>query len=56
MKQGKRQLNTRNLIGRDPGKGMVCFKTGIILTRKDRSGNRNSKIARQNLRRQLRDI
>lgn len=43
----------RQLVGRDPTKGMLAFKTGTQLTRKDRLRNRNSKVARQNLRRQL---
>jgi len=48
MKQDKRQL-----IGRDPTKGLLAFKTGSQLNRKDRLRNRNSKVARATLRRQL---
>ena len=40
-------------LGRDPTKGMLAFKTGAILTRKDRLKNRNSKVAKKMLRRQL---
>jgi len=52
MKCTKKQFDKRSL-GRAADCGRVSFKTGAILTRKDRSGNRNSKIARRNLRRQL---
>lgn len=48
-----RSNEKRQLIGRDPTKGMLAFKTGAIKTRKDRLRNRNSKQARQQLRRHL---
>jgi hypothetical protein len=44
---------TRHLIGRDPAKGRLAFKTGVILNEKDRLRNRKSKLARVSLRRQL---
>ena len=40
-------------MGRDPCKGMVSFKSGVIPTLKDRKRNRNSKAACNELRRQL---
>ena len=40
-------------LGRDPGLGMVAFKTGAILTRKDRLRNRKTKVAKEWLRRQI---
>lgn len=43
------------LVGRDPAMGRVSFKTGAILTKKDRKRNRNSKDARRELRKQIRN-
>jgi len=42
-------------LGRAPDMGRVSFKTGVILSRKNREGNRNTKHARNELRRQLGD-
>lgn len=42
------------LVGRDPTKGLLSFKTGAILTKKDKRNNRNSKDAKRELRKQLR--
>lgn len=38
------------LLGRDPTKGILSFKTGIIKTIKDKLRNRNSKVARKKLK------
>ncbi|KKL11255.1 hypothetical protein LCGC14_2547620, partial [marine sediment metagenome] len=43
----------KRLLGRVPDCGRVSFKTGASLTRKDRLKNRNSRLAREILRRQL---
>jgi hypothetical protein len=48
------KLNKRQLVGRDPAKGLLAFATGAIPTLKDRLRNRNSKASRNFLRRQLR--
>lgn len=45
-------------LGRDPACGRVAFKTGRILTRKDRRSGRkgrNDKYARRALREQLKE-
>jgi len=44
----------KSRIGRDPHKGMVAFKTGTALSRKNRVSNRNDKYARREKRAQLR--
>lgn len=53
MDAAKDKFDKRSL-GRDPTFGRLAFKTGVIPSRKDRLRNRNSKIARNFLRRQLR--
>ena len=52
MDAAKGKFDKRSL-GRCPAKGRVSFKTGPIPTLKDRLRNRNSKPARNFLRRQL---
>jgi hypothetical protein len=49
-----KRFNKRQLIGRDPTFGRLSFRTGVIPNEKDRLRNRNSKIARNHLRRQFR--
>jgi len=46
----KKKIDKTKLVGRDPTKGMLSFKTGIIKTIKDKLLNRNSKIARKKLK------
>lgn len=43
----------RSTLGRDPAMGRLAFKTGVILNEKDRLRNRNSKLARRELRNAL---
>ena len=40
-------------LGRDPTYGRVAFRTGVILSRRNRLKSRNSKQARNALRNQL---
>jgi len=47
--------NKRQLVGRDPAKGRVAFKTGKILSLRNRRANRKTKAGQQELRRQLND-
>lgn len=42
----------KRLLGRDPTHGKVSFRTGSILTRKDKLKNRKSKLAKNFLRSQ----
>lgn len=49
----KRRFDKRHVLGRDPTKGMLAFKTGVILNEKDRLRNRKSKLAQRELRRQI---
>jgi hypothetical protein len=46
----KKKKHKRNLLGRDPAMGRVSFKSGVILTPKDKVKNRKSKIHKKNLR------
>jgi hypothetical protein len=43
----------RRQLGRDPAMGRVAFKTGAVLTRKDKLRHRKSKVAKEWLRRQI---
>jgi len=43
----KKKKSNRNLLGRDPAMGRVAFKSGVILTPKDKKKNRKTKIARK---------
>lgn len=43
----------KKLLGRDPTHGKVSFRTGDILTRKDKLKNRKSKWAKNFLRKQI---
>ncbi len=41
----KKKIKTRDLIGRDPTKGIPDFKTGIVPSKKNKQKNRKSKNA-----------
>ena len=41
------------LIGRDPTFGFTTFKTGAILTPKDKLRNRNTKLAKRKVKKDL---
>lgn len=47
MNMNKKKKRKRNLLGRDPGMGRVTFKSGVILTPKDKKNNRKTKIAKR---------
>ena len=49
----KKKSKSTSLMGRDPAMGRVAFKTGSVLTRKDKSRNRKGKYGKRNLRRDL---
>lgn len=52
MKRKEKQFDTR-LLGRAPDCGRVSFKTGMALSDRNRLGDRNSKLARRELRQQI---
>ena len=47
--------NKNIYTGRDPAMGRVSFRTGTLPNRKDKMRRRNSRLARQALKRQLFD-
>jgi hypothetical protein len=44
---------SKPIIGRDPTKGILSFKTGVIRNRKDRLKNRKDKFSKREKRRQM---
>jgi len=51
----KKKYNKLDLVGRDHTKGMTSFKTGAILTKKDKKKNRKTKEAKREIRKALND-
>jgi hypothetical protein len=49
----KSDFNKVQLLGRDHTKGMLAFKTGVIIDRKAKERSRNSKVARRRIREQM---
>jgi len=49
----RKKIDKLKLVGRDPTMGLLAFKTGAILTPKDKLRNRNSKVARRQKRNDL---
>jgi hypothetical protein len=43
----KKRSKIAKVLGRDPAMGRVSFKSGVILTRKDKEKNRKSKLAKR---------
>jgi len=52
----KKRKRKKNLLGRDPTMGRVSFKSGVILTPKDKKNNRKSKIYKRILDQEKEDI
>ena len=55
MKRKAKKFNRRKL-GRDPAMGRLAFRTGMQDSRPNKLSNRNSKLARNELRKQIREI
>lgn len=49
----KRKAELKRLVGIDPAKGMVSFKTGVNLTKKNKSKMRGSKEHQKNMQKDL---
>jgi len=54
MAKKRAKIDKVKLVGRDPSKGLLAFKTGVNLTPKDKLRNRNSKAARKQKRKDIR--
>ena len=53
MQKKKKKFDKVKLLGRDPTFGKTSFKTGAILTPKDKLRIRNSKLAKRQKRKEL---